>query len=92
MIVRYSTVLTGNVLFFLILMCEENLMKSTETITPQSMSLHQIACFWLLALVLLVYGPQAIAQVVEKGLVSYWSFDKVDVEGKIVKDLSLIHI
>ena len=61
-------------------------MKSTETITPQSMSLHQIACFWLLALVLLVYGPQAIAQVVEKGLVSYWSFDKVDVEGKIVKD------
>ena len=61
-------------------------MRLTKPITFKIVRLHPIACFCLIAVVLLAHAPQAVAQVVEKGLVSYWSFDKTDVEGKVVKD------
>ena len=61
-------------------------MKFTKFITSKPVSLDKITGFCILAVVLLAHVPQVVAQVVEKGLVSYWSFDKVDVKGKIVKD------
>jgi len=62
-------------------------MRLTQPITLKTVRLHPIACFCIIAVVLLAHdAPQAVAQVVEKGLVSYWSFDKTDVEGKVVKD------
>ena len=61
-------------------------MRLTKPTTFKTVRLHPIACFCLIAVVLLAHAPQAVAQVVEKGLVSYWSFDKTDVEGKVVKD------
>ena len=61
-------------------------MTFTKPITFKPVSLQRIACFCIIAVVLLAHAPQAVAQVVEKGLVSYWSFDKTDVEGKVVKD------
>ena len=61
-------------------------MKFAQSISFKPSSLHQLVCFVVLTFALLSHASQVQAQVVEKGLVSYWSFDKADVEGKIVKD------
>ena len=46
-------------------------MKFTKFITSKPVSLDKITCFCILAVVLLAHVPQVVAQVVEKGLVSY---------------------
>ena len=61
-------------------------MEFAKAISFNPADLHQLVCFVVLTFALLSHAPQAQAQVMEKGLVSYWSFDKADVEGEIVKD------
>ena len=43
--------------------------------------------FLILAVALLSHARLVIAQVVEKELVSYWTFDKADIEGDMAKDV-----
>ena len=66
--------------------CKRKLMKFAQSISFKPASLHQLVCFVVLTFALLSHASQVQAPVVEKGLVSYWSFDKADVEGEIVKD------
>ena len=62
-------------------------MAFTKPIMAKNVSLHKAACLLILAVVLLSHARLSIAQMVEKGLVSYWTFDKVDIEGDIAKDV-----
>ena len=62
-------------------------MKFTKSIMAKNVSLHKAACLLILAVVLLSHARLSIAQMVEKGLVSYSTFDKVDIEGDIAKDV-----
>ena len=62
-------------------------MKFTKSIIFKTVSLRQAICFLILAVALLSHARLAIAQVVEKGLVSYWTFDKADIEGDMAKDV-----
>ena len=64
-------------------------MKFAQSISFKPAILHQLVCFVVLTFALLSHASQVQAQVMEKGLVSYWSFDKADVEGKIVKDVGI---
>lgn len=43
--------------------------------------------FYVITMLTFTYANMVEAQIVTDGLVSYWTFDKADVDGKIVKDV-----
>ena len=41
----------------------------------------------MMAIALLVFPSLTTVQVIEKGLISYWTFDKTDIQGDVAKDI-----